>query len=238
MVESVSDRTARKERGSRDLRRLELTVRLAVHALSLTPLTLLIVRALGGGLGANPIEEVLHRTGWWALAFLVLTLAVTPVRRLGGIGWLVKLRRPLGLYAFFYATLHFGIYIGLDQFFAWEFILEDIAERPYITVGFSALLILIPLAATSTKGMIKRLGGKRWNRLHKLAYAAAALGVVHFLWLVKADVREPALFAGVLALLLGYRYVAARLRRRRSVEGKRAASGSPSATALVTDRYR
>jgi sulfoxide reductase heme-binding subunit YedZ len=192
---------------------IERSVRVGVFLLSLVPLVRIVVGALTGGLGGNPIEEVLHRTGWWTLTFLLLTLSVTPVRRLTGIGWLVKLRRMLGLYAFFYATLHFGTYVGIDQFFAWEFILEDITERPYITVGFSALLMLVPLAATSTKKMIKRLGGKRWNRLHSLAYVAAALGVLHFLWLVKADTREPIIFGTLLVTILGYRVAAQRLKK-------------------------
>jgi sulfoxide reductase heme-binding subunit YedZ len=166
-----------------------------------------------GGLGTNPVEELLHRSGWWALAFLMTTLAVTPLRRLTGTGWLIKLRRTFGLIAFFYAALHFSIYLGVDQFFAWEYILEDIGERPYITVGFSALLMLTALAVTSTKKMVKRLGGKRWARLHRLVYVAAALGVLHFWWLVKADIREPAIFAAILLVLLGYR-AAGPLRRR------------------------
>jgi sulfoxide reductase heme-binding subunit YedZ len=201
----------------------ETTLRVGVFTLSLAPFALMAYQTLTGGLGTNPIEEVTHRTGWWALTFLMLTLAVTPVRQLIGWGPLIKLRRMLGLFAFFYAVLHFAIYIGIDQFFAWEFILEDIMDRPYITVGFTALLILVPLALTSTKKMIKRLGGKRWNRLHKLVYVAAALGVLHFLWLVKADIREPSIFAGILVVLLGYRVVAERLRqyrlRRREGEG-------------------
>jgi sulfoxide reductase heme-binding subunit YedZ len=130
------------------------------------------------------------------------------------MGWLIKLRRTMGLIAFFYAMLHFSIYLGIDQFFAWEYILEDIAERPYITVGFTALLMLTALALTSTKKMVKRLGGKRWTRLHRLVYVAAALGVIHFLWLVKADIREPAIFAVILFLLLGYRFAAPLWRRR------------------------
>ncbi len=119
----------------------------------------------------------------------------------------------LGLYAFFYATLHFCIYLGIDQFFALEYIVDDIMDRPYITVGFTAFLMLIPLAATSTKRMVKRLGGRRWSQLHRLVYVAAALGVLHFLWLVKADIREPAIFAGILVTLLSYRLVAERLRQ-------------------------
>jgi len=164
----------------------------------------------------------------------MLTLAVTPVRQITGLGWLIKLRRMVGLFAFFYASLHFATYIGLDQFFALEYILEDIAERPYITVGFAALLIMAPLAITSTKRMVKRIGGRRWSRLHKLVYLAAAFGVLHFLWLVKADIREPAIFGGLLAALLGYRLVGA-LRRRSRI--RRARSRSASAM-LVPDSVR
>jgi sulfoxide reductase heme-binding subunit YedZ len=205
-------RTSNVER-RRSRRWVERSVRVGVFTLALVPLVSIAGGAFTGGLGGNPIEEILHRTGWWTLAFLILTLSVTPVRRLTGIGWLVKLRRMLGLYAFFYASVHFAVYIGIDQFFAWEYILEDIGERPYITVGFTALLILIPLAATSTKGMIKRLGGRRWNRLHRLVYVAAALGVLHFLWLVKADIREPVIFGAILATLLGYRLVTGQLKK-------------------------
>lgn len=153
------------------------------------------------GLGANPIERVLHHTGWWALTLLIVALAVTPLRRVTGRNELVKLRRPLGLFAFFYATLHFAIYVGLDQVFGWSFILEDIAERPFITVGFLAWLLLLPLALTSTRGWIRRLG-RRWTLLHRLVYAAAALGVIHFYWRVKADTTVPLLFAAALLGLL------------------------------------
>ncbi len=199
-----------------------------MFVLSAVPAARLAFDAWTGGLGANPIEEVTHRTGWWTLAFLMLTLAVTPARRLSGWGALIKLRRMLGLYAFFYAVLHFGTYIGLDQFFAFGFILEDITERPYITVGFTAFLMLIPLAATSTRKMVKRLGGKRWVRLHRLVYVAAALGVLHFLWLVKADVREPVIFGWTLVALLGYRLVAERLRSRRAALRAAAEPGRPT----------
>jgi sulfoxide reductase heme-binding subunit YedZ len=198
----------------------ERSLRIGVFVLSLAPFALLTADAVTGGLGANPIEEATHRTGWWALAFLMLTLAVTPVRRILGWGALVKLRRMLGLFAFFYALTHFGIYIGLDQFFAFDYIIEDITERPYITVGFTALLLMVPLALTSTKRMIKRLGGKRWTRLHKLVYPIAALGVLHFFWLVKADTREPLIFGGVLAVLLGYRALTERLRQLRAQKAK------------------
>lgn len=205
----------------------ERILRLGVFVAALMPLVRIVVQVLTGGLGTNPIEELLHRTGWWALAFLMLTLSVTPARQLTGWGQLIKLRRMLGLYAFFYASLHFAIYVGLDQFFALEYVLADITDRPYITLGFAALLILIPLAVTSTKGWIRRLGGKRWNRLHKLVYLAAALGVLHFLWLVKADMREPAIFGWILVTLLGYRLVAERLRQRKIRRAKR--QGAPAA---------
>lgn len=206
-------------------RTAERAARSGVFLLCLVPLARIIVDALTDSLGANPIEEITHRTGWWTLTFLMLALAVTPVRKLTGWGRLITLRRTLGLFAFFYATLHFSIYIGLDQFFAFEFILEDIMERPYITVGFAALVILVPLAVTSTKKMVKRLGGKGWNRLHRMVYVAAALGVLHFLWLVKADIREPVIFASILAILLGYRAGAQALRRSKI---RRSKTGSPS----------
>jgi sulfoxide reductase heme-binding subunit YedZ len=153
------------------------------------------------GLGANPIEAILHVSGRWALAFLLLSLAVTPVRRITGWHRVIGLRRLLGLFAFFYAALHFLIYLGLDQGFAWSFIGEDIAERPFITVGFAALVLLTPLAVTSTRGWIRRLG-KRWQLLHRLVYPAAALGVLHFYWKVKADTFWPLIVAFILGALL------------------------------------
>ncbi len=164
---------------------------------------------LGGSdqLGANPIETITRYTGDWTLRFLFITLAVTPLRNLSGWNWLMRLRRMLGLYAFFYAVLHFATYLVLDQFFAWEHIVDDIAERPYITVGFASFVLLIPLAITSTNAMVRRLGGRRWQRLHRSVYVIAIGGVVHFLWLVKADLREPLIYGAILAVLLGYRLV-------------------------------
>jgi sulfoxide reductase heme-binding subunit YedZ len=206
-----------------DRRKLtERGVRISAFLLSLVPLGLLIRDALLGRLGANPVEELTHRTGWWTLTFLALTLTVTPARRLIGWGPLIKLRRMLGLFAFFYASLHFIVYLVIDQFFAVDFILEDIGERPYITVGLTAFVLLIPLAVTSTKRMIRRIGGRRWNLLHSLVYVSAGLGVLHFLWLVKADTREPTIFATVLVVLLGYRLVAERVRRSRLARASRA----------------
>ncbi|MGB2683007.1 MAG: protein-methionine-sulfoxide reductase heme-binding subunit MsrQ [Candidatus Competibacter sp.] len=175
-----------------------------VFVIALLPLAWLCGLAWRDQLGVNPVETLSHRTGDWSLRFLLLTLAITPLRRLTGWNKLLKFRRMLGLFAFFYVCLHFGVYLIFDQFFDLGSILEDIAERPYITVGFAAWLLLIPLAATSTSGMIKRLG-RHWQRLHRLVYLIAILGVLHYLWLVKADRTEPLLYAGILALLLGYR---------------------------------
>ena len=157
-----------------------------------------------GWLGANPIEKVTHVTGLSALVLLLLTLAVTPVRRMARWNRLIQLRRPLGLFAFFYAFLHFSIWMALDLGFQLSWISEDIMERPYVTVGFAAFVLLIPLAVTSTRGWIRRLG-RRWATLHRLVYITAALGVIHFYWLVKADTSLPLLFAGILTLLLASR---------------------------------
>ncbi len=175
-----------------------------VFCVSLLPLVWLCWLAWQDRLGANPVETLSHRTGDWSLRFLLLTLAVTPLRRLSGWNWLLRFRRMLGLFAFFYVCLHLGVYLIFDQFFDPSAILEDIAKRPYITVGFAGFLLLIPLAATSTNGMIKRLG-RNWQRLHRLVYLIGMLGVVHYWWLVKADISEPLLYAGLLTILLGYR---------------------------------
>jgi sulfoxide reductase heme-binding subunit YedZ len=182
-------------------------IKAGVFAACLLPLALLAWRAAHGGLGANPIEYVTHSTGWWTLSLLLITLLVTPLRRLTGQNWLLRLRRMLGLFAFFYACLHFTTYIWLDQFFDPAAIVKDVIKRPFITVGFSAFLLLIPLAATSTNAMIRRLGGKAWQRLHYLVYLIATLGVVHYWWLVKKDVTQPMLFAAALAVLLAFRVV-------------------------------
>jgi sulfoxide reductase heme-binding subunit YedZ len=182
-------------------RRRRAAAKVAVWASALTPAAWLAWRATHSQLGANPIEEVLHRTGWWGLLLLTTTLAITPVRRLSGWQTILRYRRLVGLFAFFYLTLHFSTYLLLDQWLAWEYILEDIAERPFITVGFSAWLLLLTLAATSTRGWVRRLG-VRWQRLHRLIYLASSLGVLHFYWKVKADTREPLIFGAVIGLLL------------------------------------
>ena len=182
-------------------------LKIPVFLLCLLPLAKLLAEIFGWwglSLGANPVEALIHRLGTWALNFLLITLAVTPLRRLTGHAWLLRFRRMLGLFAFFYICLHFLAYAWVDQRFALGFIIEDIAERPYITLGFSAFLLLIPLAVTSTRGWIRRLG-PRWKKLHRLVYVAAILGVWHYYWLVKADVLLPLVYAGILALLFGIR---------------------------------
>lgn len=194
-----------------------------VWLLCLLPLAWLAWRYfLGDGLGVDPVPEVEHWSGRSALTVLLGALAVTPLRRITGFNDLQKVRRLVGLFAFFYVTLHFLAWLGLDQFFAWRWIGEDIAERPFITVGFAAFVLLVPLAVTSTKGWIRRLG-KHWVRLHRLVYASAILGVIHYLWATKADDRMPALAAVVLAALLGLRGWWAWRKR----VGSRSASGSP-----------
>jgi sulfoxide reductase heme-binding subunit YedZ len=170
----------------------------------LLPLALLVWRVADGGTGPNPVEAITHDTGDWALRLLLVTLAVTPLRRLTGWRWLVRLRRMLGLYAFFYAALHFTTYLWLEQFFDWQAIVADLVKRPYITVGFAALVLMVPLAVTSTREWQRRLG-PRWKQLHRLVYAIGVLGVLHYVWLVKADLLEPAIYAGVLAVLLAAR---------------------------------
>ncbi len=157
-----------------------------------------------GDLGVNPIEYITRFTGSWALIILIASLAVTPLRRLTGSNVWIKLRRMIGLFAFFYACLHFATYVGLDLFFDFSAVGKDILKRPYITIGFLSFVIMVPLAATSTSGMIRRLG-RRWQLLHRLVYVAAIAGVVHFYWLVKADITRPAQYGAVLALLLVYR---------------------------------
>jgi methionine sulfoxide reductase heme-binding subunit len=171
----------------------------------LTPLVWLAWAGVAGRLGANPISEVTKETGTWTLRFVVLTLAITPVRRLTGWNVLVRYRRMLGLFAFFYGTLHFLTYVWLDQFFDTASITKDVIKRPFITVGFTAFLLMVPLAATSTTGWIRRLGGRRWQVLHRLVYATATLGVVHYWWLVKADVSRPLAYGAIVLLLFAAR---------------------------------
>lgn len=176
-----------------------------LFVLALGPLARLLVLGFTDGLGANPIEFITRSTGTWTLALLLVTLSITPLRQLTGLNWLIRLRRMLGLYAFFYACLHLTTYIWLDQFFDVSAMLRDVIKRPFITAGALTFILLVPLAVTSTDAMLRRLGGKRWQRLHRLVYVSAVTAVLHFLWLVKKDLSEPLVYAGVLAALLGYR---------------------------------
>ncbi len=183
------------------IRRFKPVVSLAC----LIPLALLAWKAYSQALGANPIEVITHATGDWTLRFLLITLSVTPIRKLTGQLWLIRYRRMFGLFAFFYGTLHFLTYIWLDKFFDLHEMLHDVAKRKFITVGFTGFVLLIPLALTSTQGWIRRLGGKRWQALHRLIYFSAIAGVIHYWWLVKADIHKPLEHAAILTVLLGYR---------------------------------
>lgn len=200
----------------------------AVILAAATPLLTLGLRAASEGLGANPIEELTHTTGDWSLRLLLVTLAVTPLRRLSGWSALAPLRRSLGLAAFGYVCLHLFTYVVLDQFFDWHAIVEDVLERRYITAGVAGFLCLLPLAITSTRRWQRRLG-VRWVKLHRLVYVAAGLGVVHYLWLVKSDLRAPLIHAAALALLLGSRWWLRAGGRR---------SGGPQARALYVEGCR
>ncbi len=173
----------------------------------LVPLALLVWDQAHNRLGANPQNFLILTTGMMTLIFLMLTMAVTPLRKLTGWNWLIQFRRMLGLYAFFYGCLHFLCFFSLDRGFSVSSTLTEMAKRKYLIVGSTALLVMVPLAITSTNAMIKRLGGKRWRALHRLAYVAAIAGVIHYYMQVKADVRQPLVFAAVLAILLGYRLV-------------------------------
>ncbi len=175
-----------------------------VFSISLIPLLWLGWLAWNQQLGTNPVEALSHRTGDWSLRFLLLTLAVTPLRRLTGWNRVQRFRRMLGLFAFFYVCLHVTVYLVFDQFFDLAALMADVMKRPYLSVGFAAFVLLIPLAVTSTNRMMKRLG-HHWQRLHRLVYPIALLAVLHYLWLVKADRSEPLMYAGILTLLLGYR---------------------------------
>lgn len=186
-------------------RRALLAIRSGVFVLCLFPVLYLAWGAWRDALGANPIEAITHATGEWTLRFLLLGLAVTPLRRLTGLDWLMRLRRMLGLYAFFYACLHLMTYLWLDQFFDWGGIVHDIGKRPFITVGFLAVVLLAPLAATSFNAAMRLLGGRRWQALHRLVYVIAVCGVLHYWWLVKRDVTWPAFYAVLLAVLLWLR---------------------------------
>ncbi len=195
---------------------IRFVIKPVVFGASLAPLGWLAVGATSNGLGANPIEAVTHATGDWTLRFLLLTLAVTPLRVMTGWNALVRFRRMLGLFAFFYGCLHALTYVWLDKFFAWGDILHDISRRRFIVVGALAFAVLVPLAATSTSGMIRRLGGRTWQALHRLVYVAAVAGVIHYWWLVKADVSRPRTYALLVGTLLSLRGGIAWARQRRA----------------------
>jgi len=179
--------------------------KLVIFLNSLVPLTLLLWDVYRNRVGANPLEFVTRTTGMLTLVFLLLSLAVTPLRKVSGANWLIKFRRMIGLFAFFYGSLHLLTYVAFDRFFRLTTIPADVIKRPFITIGMAAFFLMIPLAITSTNKMVKRLGGKRWNRLHKVVYVAGVCGVLHYWLLVKSDTRLPLTFAFILAVLLGYR---------------------------------
>jgi len=181
----------------------------------LVPMGLLVRKGVEGLLGANPIEVITHSTGDWTLIFLCITLANTPLRRFLGLPWLVRYRRMTGLFAFFHGFLHSMTYIWLDQFFNVHSMAKDVVKRPFITAGFTAFVLMAPLAATSTAGMIRRLGGRRWRNLHRLVYVSACAGVIHYYWLVKADERLPLRYAAIVATLLACRVLLYFVDRRR-----------------------
>ena len=189
----------------------------ALFVAALLPLARLIFFGVSDRLGANPIEFITRSTGTWTLVFLLVTLTVTPLRKLSGWNSVIKLRRMFGLFAFFYACLHFTTYIWLDQFFDLASIYKDVIKRPFITVSFPSFLLMIPLALTSTNAMVRRLGGKRWQLLHRLVYVIAIGGVVHYWWLVKKDITDPAIYAFILVLLLAYRVLVA-VRKRQAID--------------------
>ncbi|HUR34441.1 MAG TPA: protein-methionine-sulfoxide reductase heme-binding subunit MsrQ [Vicinamibacterales bacterium] len=209
-------------------RALRVVVKPVVFVAALGPVAWLIWAGLTGHLSVNPLSDLTNETGLWALRFLCVSLAITPLRRLTGWNSLIRFRRMLGLYAFFYGSLHFLVYAIADRFAALDFpdgivswttvrnltasVGEDIYKRPFITIGFTTLMLMLPLAITSTAGWIRRLGGKRWNLLHRLAYVAGITAVVHYYWLVKADVRSPLLYIAIVAVLLGLRVYWSRMK--------------------------
>ena len=206
-------------------RLLRFVLKPLVFVASLGPLAYLIWAGLTGNLSANPLSDLTNETGTWALRFICASLAITPLRRLTGWNWLIRFRRMVGLYAFFYGTLHFLVYVIADRFAALDFpdgivawstarnlaasVWADIAKRPFITIGFTALVLMLPLTITSTAGWIRRMGGKQWAALHRLVYVTGVAAVVHYYWLVKADVSRPIIYAAIVAVLLGARLVPA-----------------------------
>jgi methionine sulfoxide reductase heme-binding subunit len=199
--------------------------KVAVFAICLLPIASLLWKGVHGGLTANPIEFITHATGDWTIRFLIITLAITPLRKIARVPAFIRFRRMLGLFAFFYACLHFTTYIWLDKFFNLSEIWKDIHKRRFITVGFAAFVLMIPLAVTSTAGAIRWLGGRRWQALHRLIYVSAVLGVIHYYWLVKSDVRKPLEYAWMVGVLLVFRVGA-------WIVGRGKNSGSSSSSSL------
>lgn len=208
-------------------RRFIILLKLLVWALCLSPVTLLAWKATQDELGANPLSEITLSTGHWTLYLLLITLAITPLRKVTGWNWLIRFRRPLGLFAFFYGCLHLTTYLWFDKFFDVHEIVKDIYKRPFITVGFTAWVLMLPLALTSTTWSIRKLGGKRWQRLHRLIYASAIAGVIHFWWLVKRDVTRPEILASILTALLLFRIIDRFLSKREPRQAVAPAKLSP-----------
>ncbi len=204
--------------GAEDRRRHFL--RPVVHLLCLLPLLWLAVQGTLGGLGANPIEAAVRFLGDWALRLLVVALAVTPLRKLAGLPELARYRRMAGLWAFAYASLHVSAYVVLDQFFDWATIGHEIIKHKFITAGMAAYTLLVPLAVTSTEGMLRRLGGRRWRRLHRLVYLAGPLAALHYVWMVKADIRQPLVYAALLVAMLAYRAVSALRQKEAAIQSR------------------
>ncbi|MEM7255344.1 MAG: protein-methionine-sulfoxide reductase heme-binding subunit MsrQ [Pseudomonadota bacterium] len=203
--------------------------KICLFAIALIPAIELGIGVAKDSLGPNPVETLTHESGQWGLRLMLLTLALTPIRHITGWNSVIRFRRMLGLFAFFYVTVHLSVYVVFDHYFAVADIIEDIAKRPYITIGFAAFVCLVPLAMTSTNWAIKRLGGSRWRKLHRLTYVAALLGVAHFLWLVKKDLREPLIYLGILLVLFAVRFFNRRRRARTPSQPKPAATGQSEA---------
>jgi len=191
--------------------------KVVVFLLCLVPLGAVLWRGFHQDLGLNPVQFVEHATGDWILRFLVITLAITPLRKILHLPQLIRFRRMMGLFAFFYACLHFSTWLGVDRYFDWNGIVDDISKRPFITVGFTGFVLMIPLAITSTAGWIRRMGGKRWQLLHRAVYFSAIAGVIHYYWLVKSDVRKPLEYAFLVGILLAWRLWAWFFDRRKPV---------------------
>jgi sulfoxide reductase heme-binding subunit YedZ len=207
--------------------------KVAVFVSCLVPLGILLREGFTGGLGPNPVEFIEHATGDWTLRFLAITLAITPVRKLLNLPLLVRYRRMLGLFAFFYGSLHFCTYLVFDQMLSLGGMWQDVMKRRYITVGFTGFVLLVPLAVTSTAGWIRRLGGRRWRRLHQAIYVSALAGVIHYYWLVKSDIRQPVLYAGIIGVLLAWRLLVWMGERRREPAPRPVRSKEP--TPVVTE---